>query len=222
MFLNPRAGGSTLKPRHCVLQGRSTMKPRQDSAPTTGPGAKALSEGQAEHLLGLLEARFAANPGRHKGLEWAAVETRLKAAPAKLWSLQEMERTGGEPDVVGLDKDSGEYLFVDCSAESPSGRRSLCYDRKALEDRKEGRPETSALDLAEAMGAQVLSEAQYRNLQALGPFDLKTSSWIQTPKDIRDLGGALFADYRYGHVFVYHNGASSYYAVRGFRAILRC
>lgn len=198
------------------------MKSTHDSgqkASTGGP--KALGKEQAEDSLALLKARFAANPGRHKGLEWAKVEERLRSQPGKLWSLQEMERTGGEPDVVGLDKATGEYLFFDCSVESPQGRRSLCYDRAALDSRKDNKPETSVLDLAEAMGADLLSEAQYRDLQALGPFDQKTSSWIKTPSDIRSLDGALFADYRYGHVFVYHNGAPSYYAARGFRACLR-
>lgn len=175
----------------------------------------------AGDILGILKARFAANPGRHKGLEWAPVEERLKGQAGKLASLQGMEATGGEPDVVGLDKATGEYLFFDCAAESPPGRRSLCYDREALEARKENRPGTSVLDMAKAMGVELLTEAQYRTLQALGPVDQKTSSWILTPQDIRKLEGALFADFRYGHVFVYHNGASSYYAARGFRACLR-
>ncbi len=198
------------------------MKAKHDSGQkvSTG-GAKALGKEEAEDFLALLKARFAANPGRHKGLEWAKVEERLRSRPGKLWALQELERTGGEPDVVGLDKAAGEYLFFDCSPESPQGRRSLCYDRAALDSRKENKPQTSVLDMAEAMGAELLSEAQYRDLQALGPFDQKTSSWIKTPADIRSLDGALFADYRYGHVFVYHNGASSYYAARGFRACLK-
>ncbi len=158
---------------------------------------------------------------RHKGLKWAQVEAKLEANPAKLWSLQEMERTGGEPDVVGHDKKSGEFMFCDCSAESPAGRRSVCYDRAALESRKEHQPKTSAMDMAAAMGIELLTEAEYRQLQELGAFDTKTSSWLQTPSDIRKLGGALFGDFRYGHVFVYHNGAQSYYAARAFRGSLR-
>ncbi|HEY4652669.1 MAG TPA: DUF4256 domain-containing protein, partial [Pontibacter sp.] len=161
------------------------------------------------------------NMNRHKGLEWAKIQAKLEAHPEKLWSLSEMERTGGEPDVVGYDANTGEYIFYDCAAESPKGRRSTCYDREALEARKEHKPENNVLDMAAAMGITLLTEAQYRELQALGTFDTKTSSWIQTPAAIRKLGGALFADYRYDHVFVYHNGASSYYAARGFRGSLR-
>lgn len=172
-------------------------------------------------LLGLLEERFDENMKRHEGIEWAEVEERLKADPDKLRSLDEMETTGGEPDVVGRDSKSGEILFYDCSAESPAGRRSLCYDREALEARKKHKPENSALDLAAAMGVELLTESEYRKLQKLGSFDTRTSSWVQTPADIRERGGALFCDRRYGHVFLYHNGADSYYAARGFRASLR-
>jgi hypothetical protein len=184
-------------------------------------GSKALSPEQREELLKTLKARFEENMNRHKGLKWALVQARLEANPEKLWSLQEMERTGGEPDVVGHDKKTGEYLFYDCSAESPNGRRSLCYDREAWEARKEHKPETSSMDLAADMGINLLTEDQYRELQKLGNFDTKTSSWVKTPDDIRKLGGALFCDRRYGHVFVYHNGAQSYYAARGFRGSLR-
>lgn len=180
-----------------------------------------LSSKQRDELLGTLKARFEKNKGRHRGLAWADVQARLEAHPEKLRSLQEMEKTGGEPDVVGHDKKTGELLFVDCSAETPKGRRSLCYDREAQDGRKEHKPKNNALDLAAAMGIELLSEEEYRALQELGEFDLKTSSWLQTPADIRKLGGALFADRRYDHVFVYHNGAASYYAVRGFRGSLR-
>ena len=158
---------------------------------------------------------------RHQGLEWVKVQAKLEANPEKLWSLHEMERTGGEPDVVGHDKTTGETIFYDCSVESPNGRRSICYDREALESRKKFKPENNAMDMAAAMGIEILTEAQYRALQELGNFDTKTSSWLKTPADIRKLGGALFADFRYGHVFVYHNGAESYYAGRGFRGLLR-
>jgi len=182
---------------------------------------KESSPEQRDELLRVLKARFEKNMTRHKGLEWAKVQARLKANPKKLWSLNEMERTGGEPDVVGLDKKTGEYIFYDCSAESPKGRRSVCYDREALEARKEHKPENNALDMATAMGIQLLTEGQYRELQKLGNFDTKTSSWVKTPSSIRKLGGALFCDRRYGHVFVYHNGADSYYAARGFRGSLR-
>ncbi len=182
---------------------------------------KVLSPEQLDELLKTLKTRFDTNMSRHKGLEWAKVQARLEANAEKLWSLSEMERTGGEPDVVGFEKETGEYIFYDCSAESPKGRRSLCYDREALNSRKEFKPENSALDLAGSMGIELLTEVQYRDLQKLGNFDAKTSSWIATPADIRKLGGALFADYRYGNVFVYHNGAESYYAVRGFRGSLR-
>jgi len=182
---------------------------------------KELSPKQRDELLGALQARFEKNMRRHKGVEWAKVQARLEANPAKLWSLSEMERTGGEPDVVGRDEKTGEYLFYDCSPESPKGRTNVCYDREALESRKTARPENSAVDMAAAMGIELLTEEQYRELQQLGEFDLKTSSWVKTPADIRRLGGALFADRRYGHVFVYHNSAPSYYGVRGFRGSLR-
>jgi hypothetical protein len=182
---------------------------------------KTLSPAQREELLGALKTRFEKNRTRHKGLEWANVQARLEVNTDKWWSLHEMERTEGEPDVVGHDKKTGEYIFFDCSTESPKGRRSLCYDRKGLESRKEHQPENSAMDMAAAMGIELLTEDQYRELQQLGTFDAKTSSWIQTPAAIRQLGGALFADYRYGHVFVYHNGAQSYYAARAFRGALR-
>jgi hypothetical protein len=182
---------------------------------------KELSPVQREGLLGALKARFEQNTNRHEGLEWARIQERLEAKPEKLWSLSEMERTGGEPDVVGHDAETGEYIFFDCSAQSPTGRRSVCYDREALESRKENKPGNSAMDMAAAMGIELLTEAQYRALQKLGEFDTKTSSWVKTPTDIRELGGAIFADFRYGHVFVYHNGAESYYAARGFRGSLR-
>ena len=182
---------------------------------------KGLSAAQSEELLKALKARFEKNMNRHKGLQWADVQARLKSNADKLASLAEMERTGGEPDVIGRDKKSGEFLFVDCSEESPKGRRSLCYDREALDARKEAKPASSALDVAEAMGVELLTEEQYRDLQKLGEFDLKTSSWVKTPPEIRKLGGALFCDRRYDHVFVYHNGAQSYYAARAFRASLK-
>ena len=182
---------------------------------------KELSSAQREELLRTLKARFEKNMNRHKGLEWAKVETRLEARPEKLWSLSEMERTDGEPDVVGHDKKTGEYIFVDCSAESPKGRRSVCYDREALDSRKEHKPKNNAIDMAAGMGIELLNEEQYRQLQKLGDFDGKTSSWVETPADIRKLDGALFCDRRIGHVFVYHNGAESYYANRGFRGSLR-
>src|SRR5258706_3900890 len=187
---------------------------------------KELSLGEGEELRSVLKARFETNKNRHKGLTWANVETRLESHPdsyrdEKLWSLNEMERTGGEPDVVGYDQKTGEYIFYDCSAESPKGRRSVCYDREALESRKENKPKNNAADLADAMGIELLSEEQYRELQKLGDFDTKTSSWVKTPAEIRELGGALFCDRRYDTVFVYHNGAESYYAARGFRGLLR-
>ena len=182
---------------------------------------KVLSPEQRDTLLGTLQARFEKNMNRHKGLEWAKVQAKLEADTEKLRSLNEMERTGGEPDVVGHDKKTGEYIFYDCSAESPNDRRSVCYDREALESRKENKPKNSAMNMAAAMGIDILTEEQYRQLQELGNFDTKTSSWLKTPSDIRKLGGAIFADFRYGHVFVYHNGAESYYAARGFRGSLR-
>ncbi|WP_337967487.1 DUF4256 domain-containing protein [uncultured Flavobacterium sp.] len=180
-----------------------------------------LSAEQQEQLLSVLETRFEKNMQRHKGLEWSKVEAKLKANSDKLWSLDEMERTEGEPDVVGFDVKTGEYIFYDCSAESPKGRRSICYDHEALEKRKENKPANSAINLAEEMGIEILTEEQYRELQQLGKFDAKTSSWIQTPANIRKLGGAIFSDFRYDTVFVYHNGADSYYAARGFRGSLR-
>lgn len=180
-----------------------------------------LPTAQREKLLSTVKARFEKHVKRHYGLEWAAVQARLDANPQKLWSLHEMERTGGEPDVVGYDKKTGEFIFYDCSAESPTGRRSLCYDGAALDARKEAKPANSAMDMATTMGVEILNEAQYRELQVLGNFDTKTSSWVLTPANIRKLGGAIFADRRYDTVFVYHNGASSYYAARGFRGSLR-
>lgn len=182
---------------------------------------KELSLEQREELLKVLKARFEKNITRHEGLEWEKIQAKLEMNMEKLWSLHEMERTGGEPDVVGYDQETDEYIFYDCSAESPKGRRSVCYDREALESRKNHKPENSAIDLSSTMGIELLTEEQYRELQKLGNFDLKTSSWVQTPSAIRELGGALFCDCRFGHVFVYHNGAESYYAARGFRGSLR-
>jgi len=182
---------------------------------------KDLSPAQREELLRALRTRFDKNRNRHQGLEWAQIQVRLEANAEKLWSLNEMERTGGEPDVVGHDKKTGEYIFYDCSEQSPTGRRSLCYDREALESRKEHKPKGSAIDMTAAMGIELLTEEQYRELQKLGDFDTKTSSWVKTPSDIRTLGGALFCDRRYDTVFVYHNGAESYYAARAFRGSLR-
>ncbi|WP_082423087.1 DUF4256 domain-containing protein [Paenibacillus dakarensis] len=180
-----------------------------------------LSPEQREELLKTLKARFEKYMNRHQGLEWADVQARLEAHAEKLWSLHEMERTGGEPDVVGLDNTTGEYIFYDCSAESPKGRRSICYDREALESRKQHKPENNAMDMAAEMDIEILTEEQYRELQELGNFDLKTSSWVKTPESIRALGGAIFCDNRYDTVFVYHNGADSYYGARGFRGSLR-
>jgi hypothetical protein len=176
---------------------------------------------QREELLRSLKGRFESNMSRHKGVEWAKVQAKLEASTEKLWSLSEMERTGGEPDVVGYDETTGEYIFYDCSAESPKGRRSVCYDRKALESRKEHKLENNATDMAAVMGIELLTEEQYRELQKLGDFDTRTSSWVKTPSDIRKLGGAIFCDRRYNTVFVYHNGAESYYASRGFRGSLK-
>lgn len=181
---------------------------------------KELSIQQRDELLSALQARFEKNMNRHAGLEWALVQAKLKANPEKLWSLYEMERTGGEPDVVGYDKKTGEFIFYDCSAESPS-RRNLCYDRQAWESRKENKPENNAMDVAAAMGIEILTEEEYRDLQKLGTFDTKTSSWVKTPSEIRELGGALFCDRRYNTVFTYHNGAESYYGARGFRGALK-
>ena len=183
--------------------------------------AKSINVKQCEELLKILKARFEKNMNRHKGLEWAKIQPKLEANSDKLWSLNEMERTGGEPDVVGSDNKTGELIFYDCSAESPKGRRSVCYDREGQESRKEHNPQNNAIDMAVAMGIELLTEAQYRELQQLGNFDTKTSSWVKTPSNIRKLGGALFCDRRYDHVFVYHNGAQSYYAARGFRGSLR-
>lgn len=182
---------------------------------------KKLSAEERDELLETLKARFEKNGKRHKGLQWDEVRARLEAQPAKLWSLHEMEQTGGEPDVVGQDDSTGEYVFYDCSAESPTGRRSLCYDREALDARKANKPKDSAMDVAAAIGVEMLTEDEYRQLQELGEFDTKTSSWVKTPADIRKRGGALFCDRRFGHVFLYHNGADSYYAARGFRGALK-
>jgi Protein of unknown function (DUF4256) len=182
---------------------------------------KELSPEQHKELLGVLKTRFEKNMNRHQGFEWAKVQTKLEAKSEKLWSLGQMETTGGEPDVIGFDKKTGEYIFYDCSLESPKDRRSLCYDREALESRKENKPKNNAMDMATAMGIELLSEEEYRELQNLGQFDTKTSSWLNTPAEIRKLGGAIFADYRFGRVFVYHNGAESYYAGRAFRGSLK-
>ena len=182
---------------------------------------KELSTEQQLSLLSTLKTRFEKNKNRHQGLEWNKIQTKLEANPEKLWSLNEMENTDGEPDVIGHDKNTNEYLFCDCSTESPKGRRSLCYDRQALDSRKEHKPQNSVMDVATAMGIELITEEQYRELQQLEKFDTKTSSWIKTPAEIRKLGGALFCDYRYETVFVYHNGADSYYAARGFRAVLK-
>ena len=182
---------------------------------------KELSPEQGDELIAIVKTRFYKNRNRHNDLEWDEIQAKLKANPKKLWSLHEMERTGGEPDVVGHDEKTGEYLFYDCALESPKGRRSLCYEREALDSRKEFKPANTAIDMAKKMGIELLDEDQYRFLQQFGKFDTKTSSWIKTPLDIRKLGGAIFADFRYNNVFIYHNGASSYYAVRGFRGLLR-
>ncbi len=188
---------------------------------TMHSNTKALSPAQHEELLSTLNARFEKNMNRHQGLEWMKVQAKLEAHPEKLWSLYELERTGGEPDVVGHDQTTDEYIFYDCSPESPQGRRSLCYDRAALEARKEHKPQDSAMNMAETMGIELLTEEQYRALQKLGNFDTKTSSWVKTHAEIRKRGGAIFADRRYDHVFVYHNGADAYYGSRGFRGALR-
>lgn len=187
----------------------------------TPKSTNAFGPNQRKELLATIKARFEEQPQRHKGIKWESVIQRLEGDPEKLWSLNEMERTGGEPDVTGHDRKTGEYLFVDCSAESPKDRRSVCYDREALDARKKHQPEASAVELADAMGAVLLTEDDYRRLQELGEFDTKTSSWLQTPSDIRGLGGAIFGDRRFGTVWVYHNGADSYYAARGFRCALR-
>lgn len=194
----------------------------RETMPTkTTNNKRKLSSEHRDDLLRTLKERFEKHGNRHEGLVWDTVQARLSASADKLWSISEMERTGGEPDVVGHDKKSGEFIFVDCSAESPSGRRSVCYDGEALASRKEHKPRTSALEMAVEMGVEILTEEQYRELQKLGNFDTKTSSWIRTPSDIRKLGGAVFCDRRYGHIFLYHNGAESYYAARGFRASLK-
>lgn len=212
------------------MAGKSSKKSARGAKKSAGTrgaakaarrGKKELSPEQREKLLTTLKARFENNMNRHQGLHWAKVQARLEARPDKLWSLHEMERTGGEVDVVGQDKESGDFIFYDCCAESPTGRRSVCYDREALEARKAHKPAHSAIDMAAAMGIELLTQQQYRELQQLGTFDTKTSSWVKTPADIRELGGALFCDRRYGHVFVYHNGAQSYYAARAFRGMLR-
>jgi transposase len=182
---------------------------------------KEISKEQSDELIGVLKSRFEKNMSRHEGIQWKEVEEKLLANPNKLFSLNEMEMTGGEPDVVGRDEKTGEYLFYDCSVESPKGRRSLCYDKEALESRKENKPQNSAIHMASEMGIEVLTQEEYHYLQTIGHFDMKTSSWVVTPSDIRKLGGAIFVDYRYGKVFIYHNGAESYYAARGFRAVLR-
>lgn len=182
---------------------------------------KDLSPDQREALFNILKTRFEKNKNRHPNFDWASIQARLEAKPEKLWSLDEMESTGGEPDVVAQDSNTGEYIFYDCAAESPKGRRSICYDHEALESRKEHKPENSAVEMARDMGIELLSEEEYRGLQELGSFDLKTSSWVKTPAEIRKLGGAIFCDRRYNHVFTYHNGAESYYGARGFRGVLR-
>jgi hypothetical protein len=194
-----------------ILKGEKNMKNNK----------KELLPGDRNELLGEFKARFEENMNRHKGLQWAKVQAKIEANTEKFWSLSEMERTGGEPDVVGFDKKTAEYIFYDCSAESPKDRRSLCYDREALESRKEHKPKNSAVDMAAAMGIELLTEDQYRELQELGEFDLKTSSWVKTPGEVRNLGGAIFCDRRFGRIFTYHNGAESYYAARGFRGSLR-
>ncbi len=183
--------------------------------------SKELSPEQRKKLLAALQARFEENRNRHQGISWVPVQARLEANPERLWALSEMEKSGGEPDVVGQDSETGEYLFYDCSAETPEGRRNVCYDRAALDSRKEAKPRDSAMDMAAAMGIELLTEEKYRELQKLGEFDTKTSSWLKTPVEIRKLGGAIFADRRYDHVFVYHNGATSYYGGRGFRGSLK-
>ncbi len=200
---------------------KSKTAPQKSSS--AGPAKKKenLSPHQRAKLIQILQARFAQNMQRHPDMQWKSVQARLEANAAKLWSLNEMERTGGEPDVVGFDRSTGEFIFYDCSAESPEGRRSVCYDRQGLESRKEHQPANTAMDMAAAIGIDLLTVEQYRNLQNLGTFDAKTSSWLKTPPDIRKRGGAIFGDYRYGNVFVYHNGAQSYYGGRGFRGSLR-
>jgi hypothetical protein len=226
---------STCRERPCTddytprrRAGNRSNEPRRESTRMTTTKARNitaskrdLSLEQRKQLLGTLKARFEKNMNRHKGVDWARVQARLEANPEKLWSLNEMERTGGEPDVIGHDPKTGEYVFCDCSAESPKGRRSICYDREAQDSRKEHKPANNAIDMAAEIGVELLTEEQYRELQKLGTFDAKTSSWVKTPPEIRKLGGALFCDRRYDTVFVYHNGAESYYAARGFRGLLK-
>jgi hypothetical protein len=202
------------------MRNSSTRRLRSGFMNNKVGSSKGLSPAQRDELLKALKARFEKNMSRHQGLEWAKLQDKLLANAEKLWSLHEMERTGGEPDVIGQDKKTGKYNFCDCSEESPKGRRSVCYDREALEARKENRPKDSAVNMAAAMGVELLTEEQYRELQKLGEFDTKTSSWVKTPPEIRKLGGALFCDCRFDHVFIYHNGAESYYAARGFRGLL--
>jgi hypothetical protein len=208
-----------------MRHGPGYPDPKNEGAPcymtTRNSKRNELSPQQCEELLRVLKARFEKNMKRHKGLAWAKVQAKLEANTEKLWSLNEMERTGGEPDVVGHDQKPGEYIFCDCSAESPKGRRNVCYDREALDSRKEHKPDDNAIDMAAAMGIELLTQEQYRKLQKLGNFDTKTSSWVKTPFDIRKLGGALFCDRRYDTVFIYHNGAECYYAARAFRGLLR-
>lgn len=215
------AGGSYSVRLRSVMLAAASADAGRSSEGKTAMAAKDLKAEQRAELLEALKARFESNMQRHHKVAWDKVRARLEANAGKLWSLHEMERTGGEPDVVGHDKKSGEYVFYDCSAESPKGRRSICYDRKALDSRKEHKPKNNALDMADAMGIELLTEEQYRELQKLGEFDLKSSSWVLTPPEIRKLGGAIFCDRRYDTVFTYHNGAESYYAARGFRGAVR-
>lgn len=203
------------------MKAHAEINPDPSKSGSEHPMNPKLSPKQREELLSTLKARFHENINRHEGLQWATVQGKLESHPQKLWSLNEMEKTGGEPDVVGQDTNTGEYIFYDCSADSPKGRRSLCYDRGALDSRKEHKPKDSALDMATGMGIELLAEEQYQALQKLGEFDTKTSSWLKTPPEIRKLGGAIFGDRRFGRVFVYHNGAESYYAARGFRGWLK-
>ena len=214
------APGCELQGAGCGLRGRAANETVSGNQ-SMNRMKEELSAKQRDDLVNILKARFDKNMNRHKGLEWAKVRAKLEANSEKLWSLNEMERTGGEPDVVGHDQKTSQYLFCDCSAESPQGRRSLCYDREALEARKEHKPQNSAIDMAVSIGVELLTEEQYRELQKLGNFESKTSSWVKTPLAIRKLGGALFCDRRYDTVFVYHNGAESYYAARGFRGLLK-
>jgi len=219
-FPNVPARTTEIDPGNEEVDGSITTR-KHDGMSIIRSNKKALAPGQRQDLLGVLQARFESNMNRHEGLEWVEVQAKLEKNPEKLWSLHEMERSGGEPDVVSHDEETGEFIFVDCSAESPNGRRSLCYDGEALASRKKHKPEGSAMETAAAMGVELLTEEQYRELQRFGIFDSKTSSWVKTPADVRELGGSIFADYRYGRVFVYHNGAESYYASRGFRGSLR-